>query len=75
MARRNAYAVRYRMWGGDTEHLICVIASSAPEAWDTATYEEIVKKEGKLPYSAWVSSVTYQNGNVHYFNTCEGLPY
>lgn len=54
---------------------IDVLANNKYEAWDKAFFEEIPKVEGTTPYSAWVDSVTYQNGNVKFFNTCEGLPY
>ena len=54
---------------------IDVLAKNKYEAWDKAFFEEIPKVEGTTPYSAWVDSVTYQNGNVKFFNTCEGLPY
>lgn len=38
-------------------------------------FEEIPKREGSNPYSAWVKSVTYNNGNYRTFNTFEGEPY
>lgn len=75
MARRSTYHVRYHLWQYSEERGVDVVASSAAEAYDLATYEKIPTVEGLVPYSAWVSSVTFQNGNVHYFNTCEGLPY
>ena len=40
-----------------------------------AMYEAIPKKEGEMPYSAWVVSVTYNNGNCKFFNTSEGNAY
>jgi len=73
--RRSTYCVKYRLYGSDKEHLIDVIAGNAYEAYDKATYEVIPEKEGEYPYSSWVYSVTYNNGNCHYFNTCEGLAY
>ena len=74
MARVNhVYTVKYRGFGD--EKFVDVLASSKEEAWDVATYEKIPDIEGKLPYSAWVSSVTYDNGRTRYFNTSEGLPY
>lgn len=70
-----AYYVSYKMTESGEVRGIEIHASSKAEAWDLATYEVIPAKEGSVPYSAWVSSVTYNNGNYHQFNTCEGLPY
>ena len=72
--RNRAYFVRYKLFGQQQEG-VDVLAASAPEAYDKAVYEIIPKIEGELPYSAWVSSVTYQNGNCKYFNNFEGKPY
>ena len=73
---RNVYDVSYRMYFGAEESHLCVIAGNKAEAYDTAFYEAIPKaNEGCVPYSAWVTGVTYQNGNYRYFNTCEGLGY
>lgn len=69
-----AYAVRYRMIGSE-EKLIDLLANNKKEAYEKAFYEAIPEREGEMPYSAWVSSVTYQNGNVRYFNTSEGNAY
>ena len=66
-----AYAVRYRMIGSE-EKQIDLLANNKEEAYEKAFYEAIPEREGEMPYSAWVSSVTYQNGNVRYFNTSEG---
>ena len=68
------YSVKYRM-SGEEPRMIDVIAKSKADAYDKATFEAIPAKEGALPYSAWVYSVTYQNGNYRRFNTCEGLAY
>ena len=68
-----SFYVMYRV--GQEVKGIGLLAKNKVDAYDKAVYEEIPKLEGELPYSAWVVSVTYQNGNVHYFNTCEGLPY
>lgn len=74
MKRRNYYCVEFRLRGSGVQR--CgVIASSKEEAYDTAVFEEIPKLTGELPYSAWVYSVTYNNGNYHLFNTFEGMPY
>ena len=72
---RHAYGVRYKMHRADRTHLIDVVAGSKAEAYDIAVFEVIKAKEGSCPYSAWVSSVTYNNGNCRYFNTFEGNPY
>lgn len=75
MKRRNVYTVSYRVWSSGEVKRIHVIASSKAEAFDVAIYEAIPQKEGKHPYSAYVDNVTFQNGNVHYFNTSEGNAY
>lgn len=74
MARRNVYTVAYNLFGQKKEK-VYVIAQNKAEAYDIATFEIIPKEEGRLPYSAWVESVTYQNGNTRTFNTFEGNPY
>lgn len=74
MARRNVYTVAYNLFGQKKEK-VDVIAQNKAEAYDIATFEIIPKEEGRLPYSAWVESVTYQNGNTRTFNTFEGNPY
>ena len=73
--RRNAYWVKYRAYASGEVKGIDIIASNKVEAWDTAVYKAIPKVEGEMPYSAWVYSVTYQNGNYKTFNTFEGMPY
>ena len=70
-----AYYVKYRNNSWGKELGIQVLADSKEQAYDKAVWELIPKKEGSYPYSAWVSSVTYNNGNWHHFNTCEGKPY
>lgn len=65
------YTVRYN----PGYKMVDVIAKSKAEAYDKAVYELIPAIEGELPYSAWVASVTYQNGNYREFNTFEGNPY
>lgn len=69
------YHVRYRKYQYNLEEGVDVIASNKAEAYDRAVYEIIPDTEGVYPYSAWVSSVTYNNGNCHYFNTIEGYAY
>lgn len=70
-----AYYVNYRMYGTGEVKGIQIPARNKEEAYDVATYEKIPEIEGTIPYSSWVESVTYNNGNVKYFNTCEGLAY
>lgn len=70
-----AYRVEYKMHSADGVKGIDVLAKNKADAWDRATYENIPKKEGTIPYSAWVASVTYNNGNYTRFNTFEGKPY
>ena len=76
MKRRQTYNVQYKLWGVSEIRSVDVIASSKAEAYDVAVYERIPEKEqGEFPYSAWVNSVTSQNGNWTHFNTFEGNPY
>ena len=70
----SVYCVKYNLFGQKND-MVCVCAKNKAEAYDKAVYEEIPKIEGELPYSAWVASVTYQNGNYRAFNTFEGNPY
>lgn len=70
-----AYYVRYKMHDCSEVRGIDVLARNKADAYDVAVYEAIPQREGRVPYSAWVSSVTYSNGNCTRFNTCEGLPY
>ena len=65
-----AYYVKYRLDGIYSKVSgIQVPADNKTEALDKATYELIPQKEGTLPFMAWVNSVTYNNGRVHYFDT------
>lgn len=75
MRRANAYTVEYRAWQNGEVKMIDILAHSKAEAHDIAVYEAIPAKEGQPPFSAWVSAVTYQNGNYKRFNTFEGMPY
>ena len=56
-------------------YMIDVVAKSKEEAYFKAVYEAIPQGKSELPYSAWVHSVTYSNGNYHKFDTFEGKPY
>lgn len=72
MAKSNkAYRVQYKMFSADMPHNIDVLASNKEEAYDNA----LDALFPEVPYSAWVYSVTYNNGNSRYFNTFEGKPY
>lgn len=76
-----AYYVKYQLNGyWEKPQGVQVIANNKAEAYDKAVNEVIPQKhkdeESKYyPYSAWVHSVTYNNGNVRYFNTCDGKAY
>jgi hypothetical protein len=70
-----AYYVKYRMYDCCEVRGIDVLASNKADAYDKAVYERIPQREGCCPYSAWVYSVTYNNGKYKLFNTCEGNPY
>lgn len=70
----NAYTVAYRILG-EEEKNTSFLAKNKADAYEKAVFEEIPKIEGELPYSAWVVSVTYNNGNYRRFNTFEGNPY
>ena len=70
------YTVAYKFYKYDTPRRIVVLADTKAEAYDKACCEKIPNKwKGEFPYSAWVESVTYQNGNERHFNTFEGKPY
>lgn len=71
----STYYVEYILFPTDTVRGIQVIANSKVEAYDNAVYGEIPAETGELPYSAWVHSVTYNNGNYRVFNTHSGKPY
>lgn len=71
----SAYWVEYRILGEAEVKGIESHARNKEEAWDKAVYELIPEKEGECPYSAWVSGVTYNNGNYRSFNTFEGNPF
>lgn len=75
MKRRYVYHIEYRAWVNGVTKSVDVVAHTKAEAYDVAFYESIPAIEGELPYSAWVDSVTYQNGNYHQFNTSEGNAY
>lgn len=68
------YYIQYKMYSADEIKGIQVVAENKEDAYRKAVYELIPQTEGKLPYSAWVYSVTYKNGNYKTFNTFEGKP-
>ena len=70
-----AYYVKYKMYSADKVHGIQSPAENKIDAYEKAVYDLIPKKEGGIPYSAWVSSVTYKNGRYREFRTFEGNPY
>ena len=70
-----AYYVEYKMHETDDVHGVGLLANNKVDAYDKAAYEVVPRTEGGIPYSAWVVSVTYQNGNHKRFNTHEGMPY
>ena len=69
------YFVEYKMYNADRIHGIQSPAENKIDAYEKAVYDLIPKKEGGIPYSAWVSSVTYSNGRSREFRTFEGNPY
>ena len=76
MAKRNTYTIHYILgWSAADEKMVDVIASNKEDAYDKAVFEVIPELEGTYPYGAWVSSVTYNNGRCHYFNTSCGNAY
>lgn len=69
------YHIDYKLFQFDKIKTIDVAAKSKKEAYRIAAFELIPEREGEYPYSAWVDSVTYQNGNFRQFNHFEGFPY
>lgn len=71
-----AYYVNYKMNRFSEVKGIQSPANTKEEAYDKAVYELIPEaNDGETPYSAWVHSVTYNNGNYREFNTFEGKPF
>lgn len=70
-----AYYVKYKLDRFGEVKGIGLLAKSKTDAYDKAVYEKIPEANGRMPYSAWVYSVTYNNGRYHVFNTFEGKPY
>lgn len=69
------YCINYKTHNTNEVKSIQVLAENKEDAYDRAVYEIIPQIECELPYSAWVDSVVYKNGNRKMFNTFEGKPY
>lgn len=69
------YRVEYTMYYSGEVMEMDVLARNKEEAYDKAVYTMIPDAEEDFPFSAWVASVTYSNGNYKRFNTFEGKPY
>ena len=70
------YSVEYLLDGDwDKVRRIDVIARNKAEAYDKAVYDILPEIHSYSPYSAWVASVTYANGNYKAFNNFSGRPY
>lgn len=63
-----AYTVCYELYQGAEPKRISFLAKNKQDAYDKAVYELIPQMEGEPPYSAYVYSVTCQNGNQKIFN-------
>lgn len=70
-----AYTVEFKLHSGGEVHRVSFLAENKADAYDKAVYKEIPNATGEYPYSAWVKSVTYNNGKYRTFNTFEGMPY
>lgn len=69
------YTVEYReYWSGEVKK-ISLPARNKEDAYIKATFGLIPEKEGSVPYSSWVYSVTYNNGNEKFFTNHEGNAY
>lgn len=69
-----AYYVKYKLNHYETEKGIGFLAKNKKDAYYKAI-DKIEEKEGHIPYSAWVYSVTYQNGKHQVFKTNEQNPF
>ena len=72
---RQAYTVAYKLYRTDQVHKHSLLAKNKEDAYVQATFYDIPYITGEQPYSTWVTSVTYPNGNERSFNTHEGKPY
>ena len=75
MKNSKAYTVEYKLYSADYVRSVQIFANSKAVAYDLAYYDVIPTLHEYAPYSAWVASVTYKNGNYKRFNTFEGNPY
>lgn len=76
MKRRFTYHITYILDGDwDISRGIDVVAESKEDAYEKAVFEVLPAEMGRCPYSAWVDSVTYSNGNRREFNTGDGNAY
>ena len=66
------YTVTYRSWSSGEAKEKTVSAKNAYEAWGYVAWNP--QEDGCLPYSAWVTQVTYANGKKHTFKSSEGNP-
>ena len=67
------YHVQYKLHAAGNVNDIMIDANNKRDAYWMAI-DQIAEKEG-YPYSAWVVSVYYKNGNARLFNNHEGNPY
>ena len=67
----NAYTVEYKEHLASGVKFVTVLANNKQDAWESAVFDLV----SPAPYSAWVTGVTYKNGNTRHFNTFEGKPY
>lgn len=74
MTANKAYTVYYRMYKHGEAKSAVALAKNKADAY-YKVIDAIEKVQGSSPYSAWVYSVTYKNGNYRRFNTCEGNAY
>ena len=73
--RKRTYNIRYKLSECAPECVIRVESCNCPDAYDKAVFEAIPEAAGHCPYSAWVESVEFKNGQIKRFNTFEGQPY
>lgn len=63
-----AYYVKYRVNHYEEEQGIGLLAVNKKDAYYKAI-DKVKEKEGCTPYSAWVYSVTFQNGRHQVFKS------
>ena len=69
------FRVEYKLHSAGEVKGIDVAAKSRADAYRVAVFDKIPQIEGEQAYSAWVASVTYQNGNYRRLNNFEGKPF